>query len=67
MGVLVVHHEPNDTTLVRKNAYVWWVFVEARSDIYFNKLYGFNEGITVEFMMNMDENFSRVRGLKFPS
>lgn len=63
MGGLAVQHEPENTTSVRSNPMVWQVFVDAGWDTYFDRLQGFDGGITMEFNLNLEENYSWVRGL----
>jgi len=63
MGGKVVRHESEDTTQVRCHLDVWQVFQNARWHTYFERLQVFDEVVTVEFALNLDENYSRFHGL----
>ena len=66
MGGLAVWHEPENIVSIRNNTEVWQVFFDVGWDIYFDRLQGFDGGITMEFALNLEENHSRVRGLEVP-
>lgn len=63
MGGQTVRHEPENTEQVRRNADVWQVFLNAGWHVYFDRLQGFDESITVEFALKLEGNHSIVHGL----
>ena len=61
-----MHHEPDDSTRIQCNWEVWQIFVNAGWDVYLDRINGWDEEITLEFALNLEEGVSRVRGLEIP-
>ena len=61
-----MRHEPENIVSIRNNTEVWQVFFDVGWDIYFDRLQGFDGGITMKFALNLEENYSRVRVLEVP-
>lgn len=61
-----MRHELESTIFIRSNVDVWQVFVNAWWDRYFERLIGFDETVTTEFALNLEEDHSRVCGLNIP-
>lgn len=66
MGGQAIRHEPEDTMQVQCHSDVWQVFQNAGWDTYFERLQGFDEAVTVEFMFSLERNYYRVHGLEIP-
>lgn len=66
MGGKSIRHEPESTRVVQSNREVWQIFQNMGWDVYFDRLRGFDEELTVEFTQNLGEEGSRVCGVVIP-